>query len=47
MGKIYNKNYYDKLQLMKEAQILKPLLLNLRDEEKIISDSIINRKKSA
>lgn len=45
MGKIYNKNYCDKLQLIKEAQILKPLLLNLNEEEKVISNHIASRRR--
>ena len=44
MGKIYNKSYYDKLQLTKEIQVLKPLLLNLREEEKKASEYVLNGK---
>ena len=46
MSKIYNKNYYDKLQLTKEAQVLKPLLLNIKIEEKKIPEFIMEGKIS-
>ena len=44
MGKIYNKSYYDKLQLTKEIQVLKPLLLNLKKEEEKISKLVSSGK---
>lgn len=44
MGKIYNKSYYDKLQLTKEIQVLKPLLLNLKKEEEKISKLVSSEK---
>lgn len=44
MGKIYNKSYYDKLQLTKEIQVLKPLLLNLKQEEEKISKLVSSGK---
>ena len=44
MGKIYNKCYYDKLQLTKEIQVLKPLLLNLKKEEEKISKLVSSGK---
>lgn len=44
MGKVYNKSYYDKLQLIKDAQVLKPLLLNLKIEEKKIPEFVMEKK---
>lgn len=44
MGKIYNKNYFEKLQLTKEIQVLKPLLVNLKIEEERISKLVASGK---
>ncbi len=45
MGKLYNAEYYRNLQLKKEAQVLKPLLLHMQLEEKK-AILFLNRTKS-
>ena len=44
MSEVYNDKFYDKLHLTKEVQVLKPLLVNLKYEEKVVSKLILEDK---
>ena len=46
MSKLYTKSYFEKLQLIKGAQVLKPLLLDLKIEESTVPEFLMSGKLS-